>query len=601
MNVTEPLMPKMILSPTLDAGDRPTSRLVAPARTAVWLALVGLAYALGARLSLTLIFHNSQLGLLWAANAVLVSALILSPRRSWVSQCAVVAVAHLLIMHYSTAPWRMAWQISTHLLFAVATTEVMRRWIGFPVRFERGRDVLRYTAIAVTFPVLLSLVSPAFVLSAIGVERVFSPGIAFLRIALANVTPLLLLTPAILLCAQFGQERAYNFLRQRRIEAALVIVSVLVTGAIAFTGPDLGRYPWLLLLTFPPLIWAAVRLGPAGASLSLVCVASLSIWGAARTLGPFILRVTPDVALSLQIYWIVIGPPVMLLAATIRERESAEASLHEQRSQLTQVMRVATAGEFSMELAHELRQPMQSILANARAGLQLLATRPDDHSLLREILEDIVQQDQQASKVVARLRAAVKGGASKLEPVALESVVSDALALTRHVAEHARVNVQAEIPQALPLVRADRIQLLQVLVNLVANGCESMTAVPNVDRVLTLRVAQAAPDRLEVSVADSGVGLPVGGQDQVFEPFFTTKDAGLGLGLSISRSIAVAHGGRLWAENNESHRGATFHLQLPTALTALSTPASRTASHFHPATPPASPNEFPVIPSRTTS
>jgi C4-dicarboxylate-specific signal transduction histidine kinase len=113
-------------------------------------------------------------------------------------------------------------------------------------------------------------------------------------------------------------------------------------------------------------------------------------------------------------------------------------------------------------------------------------------------------------------------------------------------------------------VQGDRIQLLQVLVNLVVNGCESMTDLSSADRVLKLRIAEAGPDRLDVSVADSGVGLPVAEEHQVFEPFFTTKATGLGLGLSISRSIASAHGGRLWAENNEARRGATFHLELPT-------------------------------------
>ena len=153
---------------------------------------------------------------------------------------------------------------------------------------------------------------------------------------------------------------------------------------------------------------------------------------------------------------------------------------------------------------------------------------------------------------------------SKLEPLALESVVVDALALTRHAAARARVDVQAQVPSALPRVRGDHAQLLQVLVNLVVNACESMIDVPDADRVLRLRVGRAGPDRLDLSVADSGVGLPAQAQDQVFEPFFTTKDTGLGLGLSISRSIAVAHGGRLWARDNDDDRGATFHLELPT-------------------------------------
>jgi two-component system sensor kinase FixL len=144
----------------------------------------------------------------------------------------------------------------------------------------------------------------------------------------------------------------------------------------------------------------------------------------------------------------------------------------------------------------------------------------------------------------------------------LASVVNDTIALTRHTAMRANVHVQSRVPADLPRVRGDHVQLLQVLVNLVINGCESMTDVPASERALTLRIERAGPDRIDVAVADSGVGLPVQAADLVFQPFFTTKQTGLGLGLSISRSIAVAHGGRLWAENNDD-RGATFHLELP--------------------------------------
>jgi two-component system sensor kinase FixL len=197
--------------------------------------------------------------------------------------------------------------------------------------------------------------------------------------------------------------------------------------------------------------------------------------------------------------------------------------------------------------------------------LKLLARDPADIAQIREILDEIVQQDRQASNVVARWRTLITGGAGSLEPLALASVVNDTIALTRHAAMRANVHVQSRVPADLPRVRGDHVQLLQVLVNLVINGCESMTDLPAADRTLTLRVEQAGPDLIDVAVADSGVGLPVQAADLVFQPFFTTKQTGLGLGLSISRSIAAAHGGRLWAENNDD-RGATFHLELPTDL-----------------------------------
>jgi signal transduction histidine kinase len=527
--------------------------------------LFGVGYGLTARMSRGVLFQNSHIGIVWVPNALLVSALILTPRKSWWLVVAVSALAHLIAMQTSTPLWLMAWQIPANTLFAVTAAEVLRRVIGFPLRFESSREVLLYAGLALVFPMLLALIAPAFVLAVAGLGKQFSPPIAFVRIALANVTPLLIVTPAVLLCSAFIRRRPNAFSR-RGIEAAVVIGSVIVAGLVALNADaELVRFPWLLILTFPPLIWAAVRLGPTGAATSLVCVAALSVWGASRELGPFVAAAHIDVVLSLQIYWIVICPPVMLLAAAIREREAAESSLHDQRNHLAHVTRIATAGELSGELAHELRQPMQCILASAQAGLKILARDPTDISQMREILDEIVQQDRLASKVVARWRIMMTGGAVSLEPLALPSVVNDAIALTRHTAMRAKVHVQSRIPPDLPRVRGDHVQLLQVLVNLVVNGCESMTNLPVADRVLTLRVERADAHQVNVAVIDSGVGLPVQAADLVFQPFFTTKQTGLGLGLSISRSIAVAHGGRLWAENNDG-RGATFHLELPTEV-----------------------------------
>jgi signal transduction histidine kinase len=529
-----------------------------------WLLLFGAGYFLTARLSHAVLFQSAPMGLVWAPNALLVSALVLAPRRSWWAVLAVAAAVHLMVMSSSTAVWRMVWQIAANAVVAVVTTEALRRFVGFPVRFERRRDVMVYTSLAVTMPAFLALIAPAFVMSLVGGETLFRPAIAFARVALANITPFLILTPAVLLAARFNPDLLRRVPRRRVGEAAVIIGAVLAVSGVAFdAGPELARFPWLLILTVPPLLWAAVRLGPTGASASLLCVAAISMWGATRQLGPFVVPADADVVLSLQIYWIMICLPVMLLAAAIREREVVEAALDDQRNQLARVTRIATAGELSGALAHELRQPMTAILANAQAGLLLLAREPADLPQIREILEDIASQDRQAGEVIARIRALLGGATSRREPVALESVVQDALSLTSQTAADANVRVQADVAAGLPPVRGDQVQLLQLLVNLVVNGCESMTDTAVTNRVLKLRVGRVGSDRLQVSVADSGVGLPVDAGDRVFEPFFTTKASGLGLGLSISRSVAAAHGGRLWGENNGGQDGATFHLELP--------------------------------------
>jgi len=535
------------------------------ARLAVGLMLLGIGYFVTARLSQGLLFRNSQIGVVWVPNALVLSALILTRRKAWGAVLVVAAIAHVIAMSPATPSWRMAWQMVSNTLAVVGACLLLRRLIVFPLRFEGRRELFLYACVVVLMPVMLALSSPAFVFSAAGIETLYSPAIAFTRLALGNISPLVLVTPAVVLCCQVDPRRLRALSKQSAADIAITIGTGLLVSVIVLNSESgVAGAPWLLLLTFPPLIWAAVRLGPTGASTLLLLVGALSIWGASQQLGPFVSNANADVVLSLQVYWIVIGPPVLLLAAVVRERELVEVTLHDQSSQLARATRLATAGELSGALAHELRQPMTSILANAQAGLLLLRKDPTAVDQIREILEDIVQQDQRASNVISNIRSLLKGDSVKLEPVTLESVARDALMLTRSTAVLAGVQVHAQIPSSSTRVRGDYVQLLQVLVNLIVNGCESMADVSSSDHILRFRVEQAGPDRVEVSVGDSGVGLPANGEDRVFETFFTTKDDGLGLGLSIGRSIASVHGGRLWAENNADRGGATFHLELPT-------------------------------------
>jgi two-component system, LuxR family, sensor kinase FixL len=179
-----------------------------------------------------------------------------------------------------------------------------------------------------------------------------------------------------------------------------------------------------------------------------------------------------------------------------------------------------------------------------------------------QILEDIVADDDYATSVVTRFRSFIKTGDPKFRPVALETVVRNALALFRGTEQRFHVNVETDIAAGLPEVRGDGVQLTQVVLNLLVNGCESMSGLSAPDRCLRIRVARAGDGFLEVQVADQGVGLPADGEKRIFEPFFTTKENGLGLGLAISRFIVGAHGGRLFATEN-LEGGTTFHLVLP--------------------------------------
>jgi signal transduction histidine kinase len=528
------------------------------------LALLAAAYYLAARLGVAFRFQSSPIGVVWPPSAILVSALLLTPRARWWTVLGTASLAHVAAMYPVVPVWRWEWQIVNQGVFTALTAALLQRVPGLPLRFGSRRQVFAFTAIVFVMSGLSAFTTPVFVRSLFGFDVTYSPPAALLRAMLSNATAIFVIVPVILLWAQRGFRRVNELPRRRVVEATLIMTSLLAVGTIAFgTGPEIARFPSLLLWIFPPLVYAAVRLGPTGAATSLFCIAALSIWGTAEQLGPFVLIAEADQVLSLHMFWIVIGPPILLLAALIRERELAEHALHEQRHQLAHVTRVAAVGEMSGALAHELHQPLTSILANAQAAILLLDRHPADLREVRAILEDIAQQDNHAASVIARFRSFLKEGESRFEPLVVESVVRDALALSRSSVTLSGVDVQTQISAGLPRVWGDPVQLLQVMVNLVVNGCEAMSLTPQADRRLRLQAASIGHEHVQLSVADCGVGLPRGGEDDVFEPFFTTKPKGLGLGLAIGRSIVTAHGGRLWGENNPS-QGATFHLLLPT-------------------------------------
>jgi signal transduction histidine kinase len=528
--------------------------------------LLGLAYYLAARLGLRFQFHNSQIGVVWPANAIFLSALLLTPRKRWWVALTATALAHAAAVAPLVPVWRLLWQIAFNSAFAIATVEILRRFAGLPLDFESRRQVLAYTAISFVLPWLFGFTTPAFILSVFHLESAITPAFAVLRTMLSNSTAMLLVAPLILLWANFGFRGLRGLRKAQFFEAGALLISLLAVGTLALgTGPEIARLPWLLLWVFPPLLWAAVRFGPLGAATSLFFIAALSILGASRELGPFVLGTGADQILSLQLFWMILYLPVTLLAAAIRERELTEQALQAQRNQLAHVTRVATAGELSGALAHELRQPLASILMNAQTASRLLAQPAPNFDEVRTILKDIVEENKQAANIISNLQSFVRKNETRVETVSLAKVVRDAVALGHNVIALSGPHLQTHIAGGLPHVHGDSVQLLHVVLNLIVNACESMNGTPKSDRRLSLRLKQTSQHRLELLVSDCGIGLPVESKERVFEPFFTTKEKGLGLGLAISRSIANAHGGRLWGENNPKG-GATFHLELPTAM-----------------------------------
>jgi PAS domain S-box-containing protein len=246
------------------------------------------------------------------------------------------------------------------------------------------------------------------------------------------------------------------------------------------------------------------------------------------------------------------------------ERKRAERDLYEAQANLAHVTRVTTLGELAASIAHEVNQPLAAMVADANASLNWLAKPNPDLDRVREVLSAIVADGHRAAEVIQRIRGLAKksAGLEKL-PVDVNELIRDVLPLVRGEVGRHGVSVRMELASGLPRVLGDRVQLHQVLINLMMNGIEAMASVDDRPRNLVLR-SLAHPEAAEVlvMVEDTGVGIDPTTADRLFTAFFTSKPGGMGLGLSISRSIVEAHGGRVWAAANPTH-GTTVHVALP--------------------------------------
>lgn len=251
-----------------------------------------------------------------------------------------------------------------------------------------------------------------------------------------------------------------------------------------------------------------------------------------------------------------------LVIRDITSRREAEIRTRIHQSELTQMSRLSLAGEMASALAHELNQPLTAIAAYARGCLRLI--RPDRQDTLKEGIEGVVQQSERAANIITRLRDFVRTGSPQRTAVNVQELVAGALALARPEAGENGVDVQSQVATDLPSVLADRIQIEQVILNLVRNAVDAMLASEAKTKAVTLDARRTARHTVEISVADTGPGVPPEVLERLFDPFVTTKPTGMGLGLSICRSIMDAHGGQLRLMR-QSESGAVFAFDLPIA------------------------------------
>jgi len=244
------------------------------------------------------------------------------------------------------------------------------------------------------------------------------------------------------------------------------------------------------------------------------------------------------------------------------ERQAAEKALRLAHAELAHVVRVTTMGELAASIAHEVNQPLTAVITNANACLRWMAASPPNLAESRDSVSRILRDADRASEVIRRIRGLLKKTQPQVVPQDLNDLIREVLVLVEGSLERNHVETDLELTPHAPPVFGDRVQLQQVVLNLVMNGIEAMTHVSDRPRRLVISSTLTASGQVEARVSDAGTGVAATDLTRLFDPFFTTKPTGMGMGLSVSRSIVESHGGRLWASNNAGP-GATFHFTLP--------------------------------------
>jgi PAS domain S-box-containing protein len=255
------------------------------------------------------------------------------------------------------------------------------------------------------------------------------------------------------------------------------------------------------------------------------------------------------------------GDNVLVYVVNITERRQAQDAVQQAQAELAHAARVATLGELTASIAHEVSQPLMAIVTNGEAGMRWLRRDPPNLHEVETALGRVTAEGRRASDIVKRIREFLKKAPARQAELTMPALVEEATALVERELARAGVQLQVEVHAGLPNVRGDRIQLQQILVNLLVNAAQAMSGQDG-RRLLSITAERSFADTIEINVSDSGPGIPPEHLKRLFDPFFTTKQDGMGMGLAICRTTAEAHGGRLVAESIPNH-GATFRLTLP--------------------------------------
>jgi PAS domain S-box-containing protein len=648
--------------------------------------LVALGYYVGARIGFALAVGPSSVPILWPPTPILLAGLLLSPVRSWAVVFATTFAAHLAAQLQGGVPLAMTLYgyVSTSSGALVGAMAFRRLHKDVP-----RLDTLRETLILLLCAGFLAPLVSSFLdvgLNGWGQADYWTYGrTRFFSDVLSEITIVPLIVTTAWSLPRLRQAPGRKWLE------ALVIFSLLLAAAwfvFIRARTASGSFPSLFYAPFPLLAAAAVRLGPWGASTSVMACALVAIWGAVQGYGPFVASPAAENAQTIQLFLIIASVSVMSLAALTEDRARAESKarrseeqlaialdaaqlgrwewdiaqqrlewsditrrmygvpldvpvsietfaalihpddrhaieaatqdglagrpievefrivlpdgtvkwimsrgktlfdadgratrtvgikvditsrkqtelqLKEQGRELAHIDRLSMVGELSVAIAHELNQPLAAILANVGAARRFLSHSPPNIAQVREIVEAIGQDNRRAADVIRKVGALLRRDDLPRATLQLNDVVEDVIDIARADIIGRGVSLSIRCDRGLAPIAGDRVQLQQVLLNLVLNACDAMDSVPETARRLTIVTTGGPDDRARVTVCDTGPGVAGHQLDHVFEPFVTSKPQGLGLGLAVCRSIVTAHDGTLWVENNPDG-GASFCFELP--------------------------------------
>lgn len=442
-------------------------------------------------------------------------------------------------------PLSLAWQVAAVAIPALVYTGLawlLSVWLRLDQRPRTPRDLTGLVAGALAGALLAGIgYVGTYTLAGVVAPGDFPDNL--LRFWIGHATGLLGVTPLILFWADWRPGHAARP-REAWVQGAGLLLALWVVFGLPFT--DEFKFFHILYL---PMVWIATRHGIRGVALGLAAT-QLGVVAALQWNGHHATTV-----MEIQLLFLALAVTSLYLGVTVSAGRQAEERLHRRDADLNQALRLAAAGEMAQAIAHELNQPLTALANYSRVGRAMLDA-PERAPQLPETLDKIEREATRAGQVVRRLREFFRGGGLRLETTRVEDLVEEGLAPARRRAERLGVELSVDIEPGLPDLPVDRVQIGMVLHNLVLNALDAVAPQAGAEARPWVRVAaaRADPARLRIRVTDSGPGIAEEMRERLFQSFATSKPEGMGLGLSIGRTLVEAHGGELWLERERPTR-----------------------------------------------